>query len=1055
MLPGREQAHIPVIALSAAWVVFGLTCPLFADVIHRTIPPGSDSMQISDRPMVLGSERVVRGGDTLTSDQHYFVTSDGQWLVLNQIYRDTVFVEYTRLEKLSVPARRFAPLDRSALPSSKHQASGLMSGSQVTEGRFDIAGSKKLSFGVGRGGGLVEQSLWLSIQGKLGPNLTVEGTISDRGTATQTITRRPSEFEKISLRAYGPGFDSEFGDTELKQNDFVLFSMRRRLSGLRASGTSGSFYGGALLGERRGQFRNRQFYGEDGKQGPYFLGTGNRVAVVPGSESVWIDGTLLSSGVEFDYEIDYPTGALTFSARRPISREHRIHIDYEVAADAYPSFVYQVGSGVRRSGWDLAWLVHREWDDAEHPRLYTISDADRAALELAGDSPALAVRTGIDSVGPGNGSYLRDTVSGEFFYVGSGSGEFNLTFSFIGPGGGGYRAIGDGTFFFVGDSLGDYAPVVALPLPSESKMVALRAHHTRGPHAVLLEWAQSESDPNRLSSLNNDEHTGAAWLGSYDWDSSDQLFGAGVVWRHRDARFAAQGRDVDVEYSRRWGDVQGTAPGDEDEFGTHIRVGSSVRGVRVEVARRTTADDTQALRTAGQANLDILGHWYGRFQTVRKNQTINLQYDQASLKWNLPVHPVPLMLKIAGERSVAQDGYRFFELQGSAGSSDLRLHGTVRRTDSLTSSWKKHNDLFTAMGEWQHHSPKLAGGLTLHYQYRSFANFQSGSDDRVLAESRWIWRHRGWSVRIEHRLSRTQALSSNEEYIPVGSGRGDYRDENGQIISDPLGDLIRVVRPLSYGALARQSEKRAHLSWHGQTIRGEIDLVTIETADNAELPGVAWLVPWTVDAGPTQRRVLRTDLSGGGRGLRWVWNSEWTRRKESQSIRPQDFEKLATRARIRFPITPGLTAEILGGGGVERERILFPYDFRYLNAGFSPAWRPSANSELTLPIFAQRYWTPGGGVLADWQKLGIRFVLRPGPQSRIVVEPALNHIRSFGALLPLAVAEGRPEGTSAEWRVEGAMDLSGSVVGRLLYRGRSQPHRDAVHRADVTVEATF
>jgi len=161
-----------------------------------------------------------------------------------------------------------------------------MSGSQVTEGRFDIAGSKKLSFGVGRGGGLVEQSLWLSIQGKLGPNLTVEGTISDRGTATQTITRRPSEFEKISLRAYGPGFDSEFGDTELKQNDFVLFSMRRRLSGLRASGTSGSFYGGALLGERRGQFRNRQFYGEDGKQGPYFLGTGNRVAVVPGSESV-------------------------------------------------------------------------------------------------------------------------------------------------------------------------------------------------------------------------------------------------------------------------------------------------------------------------------------------------------------------------------------------------------------------------------------------------------------------------------------------------------------------------------------------------------------------------------------------------------------------------------------------------------------------------------------------------------------------------------------------------------------------------------------------------
>lgn len=1055
MLRGRKAIQFQIVSLMAACAVVGFAHPLQAEVIRRTMLPGRDSLLIEDRPMVRGSESVVQGTDTLSAELDYTISSDGQWLVLDRVYKDTVLVEYIRLSGLSVASRRFAPLDRSVMPESQDPALGALTSSPVSEGRFDIAGSKKLSFGVGRGGGLVEQSLYLSIQGKIGPRLTIEGTISDRGTATQTITRRPSEFEKISLRAYGPGFDSEFGDTELKQDDFRLFGMRRRLSGLRASGTAGSLYGGALMGERRGQFRTLQLYGVDGKQGPYFLGTGNRVAVVPGSESVWIDGELLSSGVEQDYEIDYPTGVLTFSASRPVSRELRISIDYEVAADAYPSFVYQAGAGVRRNGWDLAWLVHREWDDAEHPRLYTLTDADRSALELAGDSAALAVRTGIDSVGPGNGTYIRDSLSGEFLYAGPGSGEFNLTFSFLGPGGGGYRAIGDGSFFFVGDSLGDYAPVVALPLPSESKMVAVRASHTRGAHAVRFEWAQSENDPNRLSSLGNNVHTGAAWLGSYDWDEADRLVGAGVVFRHREARFAAQGRDVDVEYSRIWGDAQGAVPGDEDEFGAHVRLGSDVRGARIEVTRRTTADEEQSLRTAGLANLDLFGHWVGNFQTVRRDHTIDLQYDQAALKWSLPARRIPFTLGLSGERRVEQEGYRFVEMQGSVGESALRLQGTVRRTDSLVSFWQRHNDLYTATGEWQHHGSGLAGGLTLHYQYRSFTNFQTGTDDRVLAESRWTWRHRGWSVRVEHRLSRTQALASNEEYVPVGSGRGDYREENGQIIPDPLGDLIRVIRPLSFGALARQSEKRAHVSWYGRSLRGEIDLVTIETADNAELPGVAWLAPWTVDGGPTQRRVLRTDVSGGRRGLRWVWSSEWTRRRDIQSTRPQDFEKLATRARIRFPVTSVLTAEFKSGVGVERERVLFPYDFRFLSVGFSPAWRPGENAELTLPIFAQRYWMPGGNVLADWQKVGLRFVLRPGYQSRIVVEPTLNHIRSFVSSLPLAVGSGRPRGTSAEWRVEGAMDLSGSVVGRLLYRGRSQPDREPVHRADLTVEATF
>ena len=233
---------------------------------------------------------------------------------------------------------------------------------------------------------------------------------------------------------------------------------------------------------------------------------------------------------------------------------------------------------------------------------------------------------------------------------------------------------------------------------------------------------------------------------------------------------------------------------------------------------------------------------------------------------------MPVSLQVKGESKVEGAGYRFAEVGSQVGPAQLNVQARLAA----------HRQPFRQIGKSKATciEPKPSGNRRgriwmaaspLNYQRREFAS-QAGSEDRALAESRWLVRLSPWSLRLEHRLTRSQALSQSEEYVPVEEGRGDYRQVNGQIIADPLGNLIRVVNPAAYGEVARQSEKRAHLSYApGTGLQGELDLITAETAALADLPDWQWLLPWYLESGsPTQRRILQGALSGGP--LAWRWN---------------------------------------------------------------------------------------------------------------------------------------------------------------------------------------
>jgi hypothetical protein len=977
------------------------------------------------------------------------------YIRLNRAPLDSVRVEYFSPTQLQHVVRRFAPLG--AVPiASPSLPRATESPLRQTDERFEIAGSKKLSLGVGNdGGGLIEQSLSLSIRGEVGPNLKVEGSVTDRGTPAEAITRTASEFDKLSLRAYSPVFQAEFGDTELRRREFQLFSLDRRLSGLQAAASHRSIHGMGLLGQRRGEFRTRRFFGEEGKQGPYTLADANRVAVVPRSEKVWLDGQLLEYGADRDYEIDYPTGLLTFTERRPISRESRITVDYEIAAEAYSSLVYETGGGLAVNNWNVDMLVHREWDDPDRPKALSLLDSDRNVLAQAGDSAALAVRSGVDSVGAGQGDYDRDS-TGAYFFVGRDSGSYDIVFSYVGPGNGDYRARGDGTFFFAGTDQGDHAPIIALALPSETKLYALRARRSWRAHTFDVEWAQSRRDLNRLSSFDDSDNRGDAWLGRYGFGDTASALGGGVYWQRRNERFRAPGRDAGVEYDRKWGDTLGATPSGQSEYGASFR--GNGRLDRAQVAFDVLNPDlaASAWRTEGTLRTLRGGEWNSRIEILRGSQ--ELEFEHGGIAWQPPLRRLPLALNLDAERRLETRGYRFGETGARFGPPSLNATVAYRRTDSLDTQWMKHSDLYRIATRWETQSDPLDASFQLNYERRQFTNYQTGSEDRLLSQARWVARLDDITMRLNYRLTRAQARSVQEEFVPVDPGRGDYRLENGQYVEDPLGDYVRIVRTASFGALARQSEKRANISWQPArtVLRAEVDLVTIETAADDDLPSVAWVLPWQVEReSPARKHTLRTELSGGSAPMRWLWRNEWARRFDTTGSRFEDFLRVQTDLTMRVQWSNSLRLESRAGGGAEREKRLFPYDFTFARVGLTPAWNASRRAEISLPLSWQRYWLDGGTPLADWQTAGVRATVRVAERGRIVAEPSLVNVSAHQPALPLAVAEGRPIGTSGEWRLEGSLDLSGALVGRLLYRGRAQSDRPPVHRADISMEASF
>ncbi|MEO0076211.1 MAG: hypothetical protein ABIK19_00880, partial [candidate division WOR-3 bacterium] len=259
--------------------------------------------------------------------------------------------------------------------------------------------------------------------------------------------------------------------------------------------------------------------GKDNNQGPYYLTRNlNNIAIVPGSENVYINGKRLVRGSDEDYIIDYSQGTITFTNRQIINSFTRIEIDFEYITDNYHRYLWYLISQYQLSpNLSIQGQLFSEADNKSQNLFYTLSDDDITFLKTVDAESSHAWLPGVKYVGNGNGSYIKQ--QDHFVYVGVDSGDYEVRFSYVGINNGSYDYNSIlGGFDYVGEHQGKYLPGVRIQLPEQTRIITSNIKY-ESPIGINIYWQGllSQQHKNLFATSSDTKASGLGYLfdGSY------------------------------------------------------------------------------------------------------------------------------------------------------------------------------------------------------------------------------------------------------------------------------------------------------------------------------------------------------------------------------------------------------------------------------------------------------------------------------------------------------------------------------------------------------------
>lgn len=714
-----------------------------------------------------------------------------------------------------------------------------------------FSGAKSFRFtSASRGTSEFNQSLDMSITGDLAPGVSIRGNVSDRGydPVYGTANSQLDELDKVNLSLTSPHVNARIGDLAVPSLTAQRFTRTKRISGGTAGYQDKYLSIAALAARPRGRFTTARFQGIDNVQGPYTITPdGAPAPIVPGSETVWLDGRQLARGGSKDYTMDYPAGRITFTTNHPIDGRSRIEIDYEPQSTAYRGELYSTAAATAwlDSAVNLAVTFTREGDDSREPIAGALTNADRELLQQVGDSASLAVRSGITA--DTNGAYilvvdsLPDSV---FTYVGAGKGDYAVQFSFVGDGNGAYRFIGGQEYRFVGDNQGDYAPVILLKAPERLDLTT--AHLTLAParFGVLTASVEySSRDRNLLSDLNDNDNSASLLELTYNYDwmwngqQSRTVFRTLVL----EPEFANRNRIDSADFSRRFhlpdtSSLNTTRRLHEASLTltpsprvqlvpafAHLSYDNRFTANRVE-ARVSVAPWTGSMFTTTgylvRSDRDSLhSDITGRVNGLTSSTEINLRrggilsarhhFDQRENNYH-----------------GAARGTRFHAADASWRLAPLVLSAEYFAEDTLATGWQDNLNRLRLTTRASGALRKLTYDVRLTWQHLdqlSVANRPGYEESSLLARLGGAFRDptRRISLETDYLVSEETRNARGITYLEVEPGTGDYLFEDGRYVPDPEGNFVQIEELLSDTERVRRGEKSFHFSreWTPLTIR--------------------------------------------------------------------------------------------------------------------------------------------------------------------------------------------------------------------------------------------
>lgn len=442
------------------------------------------------------------------------------------------------------------------------------SGLLDNDGKVRTSGSFSRAISFGNRQDLVLNSAFnLQMNGELGNGIEVSAAITDESLPVQPegTTQQLREFDKIFIQLRKDRTQLTAGDYELRNPDGYFLRFFKKLEGATFTTIAGGDAGAGEVGRRgpsnrsspgrgavgegvftntasiavaRGQFTRQQIQPVEGNQGPYKLtgdGGGQRFLIVlAGTERIYLDGQLLTRGLDGDYVIDYNLAELTFTTRRLITRDTRITAEYEFADQRYLRTLATGGSRYDTERFSAYLNAYTQQDSRTATGDLELNANQREQLSLFGDRqggiPILSLDT-LEGRAEQRSTYeLRDTTYGcagspvdTVYLLPSTTGRYVATFTDRGPGGGDYeldpdRPANERAFRYVGRDpatcvpLGNFAPLIDLVAPEQQQLIALGgAYRFRGDGSLRVEGSRSKLDLNRFSREDSGDDLGSAF----------------------------------------------------------------------------------------------------------------------------------------------------------------------------------------------------------------------------------------------------------------------------------------------------------------------------------------------------------------------------------------------------------------------------------------------------------------------------------------------------------------------------------------------------------------
>lgn len=451
----------------------------------------------------------------------------------------------------------------------------------------------------------VNSSLNLELSGNITDRIGVQASITDNNIPIQAggNTLELQDFDQVFIKLFEEDEKAPGNKWELIAGDFVLqrpnshfLTYLKKTKGLGYSTRYGQVDGvkgevGASVAISKGKFARNVIQGQEGVQGPYRL-RGNDgelfIIVLSGTERIFIDGQVLLRGQENDYVIDYNTAEVTFTAKRMITKDRRITVEFQYSDKNYARSLLRVENSTTINKSTLRLNVYSEQDHRNQALQQQLSEEEREVLRLAGDDPLAATVNGVDSTGYANDQVLyqrSDSLGYDPVYVYSTDPEnalYRLIFTLVGAGNGDYvqqeftpngrvfRWVAPDTVSGVLVRRGDHAPVRVLIAPRSQQLITLGAEHRFGARSkATVELAFSNYDRNTFSALDKGDNQGLGFLARgehgipFGAKDTSLIFvvGGDVETTTRDFRYVERYRAV--EFERNWNAVGLPMHGDQ------------------------------------------------------------------------------------------------------------------------------------------------------------------------------------------------------------------------------------------------------------------------------------------------------------------------------------------------------------------------------------------------------------------------------------------------------------------------------------------------------------